>query len=104
MPESAVSHPFYDVQAILEPTAGGRLQVTLYCNHREFSELEYGAGLYQAVARHILAQRSGSERYPCYLTDLDLSRVLGKGQLQSIHHLRYKARLEAALNQALQSS
>ncbi|MCY1496529.1 Adenylate cyclase, class-I [compost metagenome] len=104
VPESAVSHPFYDVQAILEPTAGGRLQVTLYCNHREFSELEYGAGLYQAVARHILAQRSGSERYPCYLTDLDLSRVLGKGQLQSIHHLRYKARLEAALNQALQSS
>ncbi|CAD5106344.1 class I adenylate cyclase [Zestomonas carbonaria] len=101
-PETAVSHPFYDVQAILEPTTGGRMQATLYCNHREFSELEYGAGLYRAVARHILAQRSGGERYPCYITDLDLSRVLGKGQLQSIHYLRYKARLETALNQALQ--
>ncbi|MBM7063267.1 class I adenylate cyclase [Pseudomonas sp. UL073] len=103
-PEAAISHPFYDVQAILEPGANGRLQVTLYCNHREFSELEYGAGLYRAVARHILEQRSGSARYPCYLTDLDLSQVLGDGRLQSTQYLRYKAKLEAALNQALQSA
>ncbi|AYC34794.1 class I adenylate cyclase [Pseudomonas cavernae] len=103
-PEAAVSHPFYDVQAIVEPHEGSRAQVTLYCNHREFSELEYGADLYHAVARHILAQRSGNARYPCYLTDLDLSRVLGGGQIQSIHYLHYKARLETALNQALQNA
>ncbi|WP_220812480.1 class I adenylate cyclase [Pseudomonas paralcaligenes] len=103
-PPATASHSFYDVQAIVEPADGGRAHVTLYCNHREFSELEYGAELFGAVARHILAQRRGAERYPCYITDLDLSRVLGDGQAQTIHYLRYKAELEGALNRALQSA
>ncbi|MNQ37984.1 Adenylate cyclase [compost metagenome] len=100
-PTAAVSHPFYDVQAIVEPAEQGMVHVTLYCNHREFSELEYGAGLFAAVARHILAQRREAERYPCYITDLDLSRVPGKGQAQTVHYLRYKVELEERLNRAL---
>jgi adenylate cyclase class 1 len=103
-PQTPVSHPFYDVQAIVEPTDQARVHVTLYCNHREFSELEYGADLFAAVARHILAQRREAERYPCYITDLDLSRILGEGQAQTIHYLRYKAELESALNRALQNA
>lgn len=103
-PQTAVSHPFYDVQAIVEPADGKRVHVTLYCNHREFSELEYAGDLFAAVAQHILAQRSGGERYPCYITDLDLSAVLGEGQAQTVHYLRYKARLEEALNIALQKA
>ncbi|WP_373386973.1 class I adenylate cyclase [Pseudomonas alcaligenes] len=103
-PQAPVAHSFYDVQAIIEPAEGGRVHVTLYCNHREFSELEYGAELFAAVARHILAQRRGAERYPCYITDLDLSRILGEGQAQTIHYLRYKAELETALNRALQNA
>ncbi|MDX5371296.1 MAG: class I adenylate cyclase [Pseudomonadaceae bacterium] len=100
-PQAQATHSFYDVQAIVEPADGGRVHVTLYCNHREFSELEYGAGLFAAVARHILGQRRGAERYPCYITDLDLSRILGEGHAQTIHYLRYKAELETALNRAL---
>ncbi len=103
-PQAPVSHPFYDVQAIVEPADQAHVHVTLFCNHREFSELEYGADLFAAVARHILAQRRTSERYPCYITDLDLSRILGDGQAQTIHYLRYKAELEAALNNALQNA
>lgn len=101
-PTAAVSHPFYDVQAIVEPAEQGMVHVTLYCNHREFSGLEYGAGVFAAVARHILAQRREAERYPCYITDLDLSRVPGKGQAQTVHYLRYKVELEERLNRALQ--
>jgi adenylate cyclase class 1 len=100
-PASPADHPFYDVQAIVEPAEPGRVYVTLYCNHREFSELEYGNELFTAVARHILAQRREAERYPCYITDLDLSRILDDGQAQTIHYLRYKAELEGALNEAL---
>ncbi|MCY1490705.1 Adenylate cyclase, class-I [compost metagenome] len=100
-PSAAVSHPFYDVQAIVEPAEPGQVHVTLYCNHREFSELEYGAGLFAAVARHILAQRRVPEPYPCYITDLDLSRVTGRGQAQTVHYLRYKVELEERLNRAL---
>ncbi|UXY53204.1 class I adenylate cyclase [Pseudomonas tohonis] len=100
-PQAPVSHPFYDVQAIVEPLDADRVHVTLYCNHREFSELEYGGELFASVARHILSQRSEAERYPCYITDLDLSRVLGEGHAQTVHYLRYKAELEKQLNQAL---
>jgi adenylate cyclase class 1 len=103
-PQAQAAHSFYDVQAIIEPADSGRVHVTLYCNHREFSELEYGAELFAAVARHILNQRRGAERYPCYITDLDLSRILGEGQAQTIHYLRYKAELEGALNSALQNA
>lgn len=103
-PQAPISHPFYDVQAIVEPGDGRQRHVTLYCNHREFSELEYGRDLYRSVAQHILAQRSGGERYPCYITDLDLSAVLAGQQAQTVHYLRYKSELEDALNAALQQA
>ncbi|OYT96337.1 MAG: adenylate cyclase [Pseudomonas sp. PGPPP3] len=103
-PQLPGSRPFYQVQVIVEPADAGNVHVTLYCNHREFSELEYGEDLFAAVARHILSQRQDAERYPCYITDLDLSRVLGDGRSQTVHYLRYKAELEAALNAALQQA
>lgn len=103
-PQLPGSRPFYQVQVIVEPADAGNVHVTLYCNHREFSELEYAGDLFAAVARHILSQRQDAERYPCYITDLDLSRVLGDGRSQTVHYLRYKAELEAALNAALQQA
>src|SRR5690606_17485403 len=100
-PGLEVSDPLHDVQAIVEPGGQNRPQVTLYCNHQEFSSLEHGSGLFAAVARYILAQRRLGERYPCYITDLDLSALHGGGRSQTVQYLRYKARLEAALNQAM---
>lgn len=102
-PREEASDPLHDIQAIIEPNERGRSQVTLYCNHQEFSSLEYGAELFAAVARYILGQRSAAERYPCYITDLDLSGLHGEGRTQTVQHLRYKAQLEAAINQALKS-
>lgn len=100
-PGIEVSDPLHDVQAIVEPGGQNRPQVTLYCNHQEFSSLEHGSGLFAAVARYILAQRRLGERYPCYITDLDLSALHGGGRSQTVQYLRYKARLEAALSQAM---
>ncbi|SHL28554.1 class I adenylate cyclase [Phytopseudomonas punonensis] len=102
-PLSDVSQPFYDVQAIVEPGSGARAYISLFCNHREFSELEYGENLFASVARHILAQRSEEQPYPCYITDLDLSALLGERQPSVVHYLRYKASLEEALNSALRT-
>jgi adenylate cyclase class 1 len=78
------------------------VQVTLYCNQREFSELEFGDQLFSIVAREIIDQRRETERYRCYITDLDLSGLLGDGQSSSNLYLRYKADLERALNEALE--
>ena len=100
-PRTLVDKPFYDVQAIIGKAAPGKVQVTLYCNQREFSELEHGDQLYAVVAQEIVGQRRETQRYRCYITDLDLSGVLGDGQGSSNLYLRYKADLERALNKAL---
>ncbi|WP_339513835.1 class I adenylate cyclase [Pseudomonas sp. RL_15y_Pfl2_60] len=103
-PQSPINHPFYDVQAIINPAGGKRVRVTLYCNHQEFSQLQYAGDLYAAVAQHILAHRRGGERYPCYITDVDLSAIVAEENIQTLHYLRYKTTLEAALNMALQNA
>jgi adenylate cyclase class 1 len=102
VPQTPVNKPFYDVQAIVGKAAPGKVQVTLYCNQREFSELEHGDQLFSVVAREIIEQRRETERYRCYITDLDLSGLLGDGQGSSNLYLRYKADLERALNEALE--
>ncbi len=78
-----------------------RVNVTLYCDNREFSELEYGDQLYEAVAMQILGKRLEPKRYRCYITDLDLSGLLDDGHGQSILFLRHKAELEKLLNEAM---
>lgn len=100
-PQTPVNKPFYDVQAIVGKAAQGKAHVTLYCNQREFSELEHGDQLFSMVAREIVEQRRETERYRCYITDLDLSGLLGDGHGSSNLYLRYKADLERALNEAL---
>jgi len=101
-PQTPISKPFYDVQAIVGKAAPGQVQVTLYCNQREFSELEYGDQLFSVVAQEIVEQRREVERYRCYITDLDLSGLIGDGHGSSNLYLRYKADLERALNEALE--
>ncbi|MCU1740386.1 MULTISPECIES: class I adenylate cyclase [unclassified Pseudomonas] len=101
-PQTPVNKPFYDVQAIVGKAGTDAVQVTLYCNQREFSELEYGDQLFITVAREIVGQRREIERYRCYITDLDLSALIGDGQGSSNLYLRYKAELESALNLALE--
>ncbi|MCG6574316.1 class I adenylate cyclase [Pseudomonas sp. AF32] len=100
-PQTPVNKPFYDVQAIIGKAAHGQVHVTLYCNQQEFSELEHGDQLFRVVAREIVEQRREAERYRCYITDLDLSGLVGDGACSSNLYLRYKADLERALNEAL---
>ena len=103
-PSQDMDH-FFNVQAIGDGSTEARLKFTIYCNQEEFSELEYGDQLYFEVARHILSQRKSNERYPCYLTDLELAKSdstpFPPGSLQTIHYLRQKSRLEKRLNHAL---
>jgi adenylate cyclase class 1 len=100
-PSNPANKPFYDVQAIIRKAAQGQVGITLYCNQREFSELEFGDQLFAVVAQEIVGQRRETERYRCYITDLDLSGLLGDVQSPSNLYLRYKAELELSLNEAL---
>ncbi|WP_053213124.1 class I adenylate cyclase [Pseudomonas sp. Q12-87] len=100
-PQTPVNNPFYDVQAIIGKAAHGQVHVTLYCDQQEFSELEHGDQLFRVVAREIIGQRREAQRYRCYITDLDLSGLVGDDACSSNLYLRYKADLERALNEAL---
>ena len=61
--------------------------------------------LLSLVAQRLLEHRRSGQRYPCYITDLDLSlchaQLEHKGQLQTSHYFRVKIRLEQALFKAL---
>ncbi len=82
---------------------------TIYCDDKEFSSIEYDADLFKEVARYVLAHRRSGERYPIYITDMDLphAMVVGEGfsgHVQTIHFLTYKRRIEKQLNEALAAS
>lgn len=97
---------FFNVQAIGERDIHGRIVFNIYCDQNEFTELELGAKLFDTVAKFIIDRRESRERYPCYITDLDLSRCINRqrrGAIQTTDYLRYKQKLEKALNHALQN-
>ena len=62
------------------------------------------AGAAEAATDTVHPRVKANQTSSASITDLDLSRILGDGQAQTIHYLRYKAELEAALNSALQNA
>ena len=92
---------FFNVQAIAHEGVIGEPMFTIYCDNKEFTELEYGAALFENVARYILSRRTVKERYPCYITDLDLSHA--DTPQQTVLFFQQKQRLEQLLNRALQA-
>ncbi|MEO1897338.1 MAG: hypothetical protein ABGX36_05965 [Cycloclasticus sp.] len=74
----------------------------IYCNMQTFSSLDFGNNLYSEASRYIRQERKGIEDYPVYITDIDVPHeelgVTNHGQLQTIHYLHYKQRIEDKLN------
>ena len=89
---------------VLVDRVGADVVFTVYCNDREYSTLQHGESLYQAVANYILQQRQTSKAYPIYITDVDLSKTLlgvEYTNVQTVHYLHYKRHFEAKLQQFL---
>lgn len=95
---------FFNVQALGNRDDDGQLLFNIYCDQQEFTELELGPDLYNAVARFILGRRQSQQRYPCHISDLDLSRCVDLAQgevIQTCHYIKHKLKLEKALNKAI---
>jgi adenylate cyclase, class 1 len=75
----------------------------VYCGGATFAQAELGEAFHAQLAAHIRSLRQSTERYPVYITDLDLSALAPDtdAPLQTVHYLREKQRLEAAINRAL---
>ena len=95
---------FFSLQVIVEQNERGESVFTLYCDSKEFSTLEYGKRLFQAVIDYVLQLRQSGQSYPIYITDISLERsVVGEenmGKLQTVNFLNYKRRIEEQLNRS----
>ncbi|MFA7386559.1 MAG: class I adenylate cyclase [Thiohalobacteraceae bacterium] len=102
------SRNYFGVQVIGDVLEEKRTVLTMYCDEREFSTLEFGDRLFQEVAGYVLSKRGSGQTYPIYITDIDLARGLlgvdASQGLQTVHFLNYKKRIEARLNQALEKA
>lgn len=96
---------FYNVQAIVEHSKKGEVLYTIFCNHKEFSQLEHGSKIFEMAAQYILSMRPSQSRYPIYITDLDLSNSNTQGEktkrLQISQYIAQKQMIESRLNEAL---
>lgn len=96
---------YFDVHAQVDYDAQNRLGFTLFCEQREFSQLEHGEQVYKALVRHLVSLRKHNKPYPVYITDIAISDRLHnqhfKQVLQTATYLDYKHKLETRLNQAL---
>ena len=74
----------------------------IYCNEKEFSSLDYGNQVFYAAYQYILEFRNSKTNYPIHITDIDLPlsifRIDNPDQLQTIHYLNYKQKIEDKFN------
>ena len=77
----------------------------IFCDDTEFSLMEHGNQLFEVVAEYIIKRRASGEKYPIYITDVDIShnmmQQIDAAKLQTIHFLNYKYRIEQKLNNAI---
>lgn len=97
---------YFNVQVIGNIVAGAKPIFSIFCDHYEFTSLEHGADIFDEVAKHILQRRRSGERYPIYITDIDLPVTVsgsptGNTGIQTVHLLQHKKNIEAKLNEAL---
>ena len=95
---------FFNIQVIGSPDDEHN-SLCVFCEDTEFSFIEHGKDLFNVVANHIIKQRANGQKYPIYITDIDISRGLinqiEPKSLQTVHYLNYKKRIEDKLNQAI---
>ncbi|MCU7837356.1 MAG: class I adenylate cyclase [gamma proteobacterium symbiont of Taylorina sp.] len=98
---------FFRIQVIADLDDKGKRLYIIYANDKEFSSFEYGQKLYKKVAEEIVCTRQNRQRYPIYITDIDLSETLieaeGSQSIQITQLLKFKYEIERRLNQAIKN-
>lgn len=95
-----------DIRVSADELAVNQTAYTIYYDEKEYSTMEYGDQLFAEVAKSILKFRRGNAKYPIYLTDIDVPlKLLGvtlASQLQTIHLLQFRQKLETRLNEIIE--
>ncbi len=98
---------FFRIQVIADINDDGSRRYLIYANEKEFSSFEYGRDVYKKVAEEVVGTRQGNQRYPIYITDIDLSQELRDSEsshgLQVTQLLKFKQEIERRLNLAIRN-
>lgn len=96
---------YFSLQVMVDVDEDDKSVFTLYCNDQEFSTLEHGNGLFNAVVDYVLELRKSGKAYPIFITDISFARQLfgeqGPSRMQTVQFLNYKQRIEEQLNRAM---
>lgn len=94
---------YLPVQVIGKLDNDSNHSLSIFCRDIEFSSYN-NTDVFNKAAEYILQQREQHEKYPIYITDIDILDTLAidtHQSLQTTHFLRYKKRIENKLNQSL---
>ena len=93
---------YFDLRITGKEINPDQIIYTIFCNETEFSTMDQGDQVFKAAAEFIFQHRQGNNNYPIHITDIDVPLpVLGIAcieELQSIHFLQYKKKIEDRLN------
>lgn len=95
---------YFPVQVIGKLDDDSNHSLSIFCRDVEFSSHKNNKDIFTKAAEYILQQRQQHEKYPIYITDIDILNSLASDThegLQTSHFLRYKKRIENKLNQSL---
>ncbi len=98
---------FFRIQVIADLNTDGSRRYVIYANEKEFNSFEYGQNIYKKVAEEVIITRQSQQRYPIYITDIDLSPELKEAEsshgIQASQMLKFKQEIERRLNQAIKN-
>ncbi len=102
-PRISSRHNYFDIQVIGDINNIKNESFYLYCDGREFSNLEFGNNVLHEAVSYILSKRKQSERYPIYITDIDNSKSQphNSKRIQTVQLLNQKKVIESRLNHTL---
>lgn len=105
-PVSARAVPL-DLTARVTCNEQGQFEYDFYCEHQTFAWGQLRQDVFYATAQYILNRRQHGERYPIFITDLNLEacreQLSSSRELQISHYLRIKIDLERKLSSALKA-
>ena len=104
---SEFRNDYFGIQVIGQTSHNEHSMFSMICDGKEFSSLEFGDSVLDEVAKHVLKHRNTKEKYPIYITDVEVPNAIGSDPeggkcIQTINYLEYKKLIEATLNEALQ--
>ncbi|TQV88529.1 class I adenylate cyclase [Aliikangiella coralliicola] len=97
--ERTISEDYWLVQAIATTDSEGKTCFDLYCGETQYCYRDYGELVFRKLAQFVLKKRKSKQRYPIFITDIDLSLV--QQEPTTIEYLQYKRVLEQKLQRAL---